>query len=341
LKQIPNDVKLVDKESNHYDLFTDNKSCTSKIIKILGSVLGQILAFGNWNKGRQIRWNFVYSHVIPKLKNSYDIAMAYLEGEATYYVVDKVSAKKKVAWFHNDYNKLKYDSRLDEQFFVQLDKVVTISDECAKILKSYFPKIRKKIVVLPNITSAKSIHMRSEMFTPTEYEQDRMILLSIGRLTYQKGFDIAIDAARFLKKKGYKFHWYIIGKGELEADLKKMIALADINDCLTLLGVRENPYPYIRCCDVFVQSSRFEGKSVVLDEAKILGKPIIVTNYETVKDQIIDNKEGIIVSMDPEGIASGIEKMILNKNIVESIREYLKGHSYGNVQDLSMYYEIL
>ena len=120
-----------------------------------------------------------------------------------------------------------------------------------------------------------------------------------------------------------------------------MINDLDVSDVIHLIGARENPYPYIKNADILVHSSRYEGKSIVLDETKILGTPIVVTNYETIHDQIADGKEGIIVPQTPEGIALGIQEMMGDKEKYASIKDYLLSHEYGNQKEVSKYLDIL
>ena len=110
---------------------------------------------------------------------------------------------------------------------------------------------------------------------------------------------------------------------------------------IQLLGSRENPYPYIKECDIFAQTSRYEGKSVVLDEAKILGKPIVVTKYPTVYDQIHNDDEGKIVEMNPQGIAEGISKLIIDKDRRIRMQKYLKSKEYGNQEEIKKYIDII
>lgn len=152
---------------------------------------------------------------------------------------------------------------------------------------------------------------------------------------------MAIDAAYMLKRKHIQFQWFILGNGPLEKSLKDKIKQKDVGDCFHLLGAKENPYPYIQNATIFVQTSRFEGKSVVLDEAKIIGAPIIVTNYPTVKDQIEDGKEGIIVPMNPEGIAAGIERMLTDTSLRQNIQTYLSEHEYGNQKEVQKYIDLI
>ena len=120
-----------------------------------------------------------------------------------------------------------------------------------------------------------------------------------------------------------------------------MIKEEGVEDNFILLGTRENPYAYIKNCDLFVQPSRYEGKSVVIDETKILKKPIVVTNYPTVKDQIMGGKEGMIVDMTPEGIADGIIKMAGSEELRMEYVNFLSSQEYGNQKEIDKYLELI
>ena len=175
------------------------------------------------------------------------------------------------------------------------------------------------------------------MHYPREYRNESgVILLSIGRLTKLKGFNLAIEAAKLLKEKGIKFKWFILGDGELQSELEKQIEKLNVSDCVELLGVRNNPYPYIKNATIIVQTSMYEGKSMVLDEAKILNKPIVVTRYDTVSDQISDD-EGLIVDMNGDAIATGIEQMIQRR---EHYIQFLSKNEYGNQKLINEYYKV-
>lgn len=167
------------------------------------------------------------------------------------------------------------------------------------------------------------------------------MIVSVGRLIPLKGFDMAIDAAKIMKQDGCQFQWFILGNGELFDKLNAQIEDLELKDWVKLLGPKENPYAYIAKSDVVVQSSKYEGKSVVLDEAKILGIPIVSTNYDTVVDQIIPEKEGLIVNMDAEDIAHGIEEMFNNQMLYKTIKNYLNAHEYGNQADVEKYIKLI
>lgn len=232
-------------------------------------------------------WN-VWKRFVPMQSKKYDLAISYVDGFSNYYVMDKVVATKKILWIHNEYEKLSYNSEYDRAYFNKADRLVTISERCVKSLEKVFPECSSKIRMLYNISSTKMIWQLAEKNYPDEYRRKKNILVSIGRLNTQKGFDLAIQAAKIIEEKGVEFTWFIIGEGEDEQMLREQIKKERLDDSVKLVGIRKNPYPYIRYADVFVQPSRYEGKSIVLDEAKILCKPIVVTNYTTVVDSITD-----------------------------------------------------
>lgn len=253
----------------------------------------------------------------------------------------KVEAKKKIVFVHNDYKGMEYPEIYEKKYFAEMDVIATISDTCADILCQVFPECCNKICSIPNLVSSDAIRQYAILEEPEEFVHESCIkLLSVGRLTEQKGFDMAIEAASLLKKHNRNFKWIIIGNGEKEEDLKKLALKKNVEDCMLFIGLKDNPYIYMKCADIIVQTSRWEGKSVVLDEAKIIGTPIVTTDYPTAKDQIKDGKEGILVEMTPNGIASGIERLIDNVALKENIHKYLISHEYGNSKEIGRYYSM-
>lgn len=286
---------------------------------------------------RQYRWVKYYKKRIPKTAQSYDIAIAYLQCEQLYYLVDKADARRKLSWIHTDYSKIRTDREIDLRYFKQVDGIVSISDECVNILKELFPPVADKCHMLPNINSSQVIRELSGAFYPEEYKEDgALTLVSVGRVVQLKGFDMAVEAAALLKERGMTFRWFVIGDGDMRSELQQAVRQKGLEDCFFFTGLRSNPYPYIANADIMVQTSRYEGKSVVLDEAKILGTPIVSTNYTTVYDQVSD-REGIVTEMSGEAIADGIEKMA---RVKETYAAYLKAHEYGNAECV-MDYEAL
>lgn len=341
LNQVPQNVSLADTPDALKRLYSSiGKAGKYMPVKLFGTVLTR-LNRKEAHVQEAERWNRFYSPVIPKLAKRYDVAIAYISGEVLFYVDEKVDAEKKIVWIHNDYGTAHHPKEYDYPHLKNMDGIISISDHCVDILRKEFPEFQDKIHMIENITSSFFTRRRADEFYPSEYQKDMPIILSIGRLTEQKGFDMAIDAAKILKERGIHFQWYVIGNGDLEVTLKKQIAENNVGDCFVLLGTKENPYPYIKNCAVFAQTSRYEGKSVVLDEAKIIGVPIVVTDYPTVKDQIKGGKEGIIVPMTPRGIAEGIGRMLTDTSLYKSIQVYLCEHEYGNQDEVQKYIDLI
>lgn len=341
LSQVPEWVNILDTPEAvkrlYFPIYKAGKYFGRKIIGTTVSYLSE----KEQESRKAYRWKHFYSKKIDMISAKYDIAIAYLSCEVLYFVGDKVQAGKKFIWIHNDYVASKQPKKYDYPYLKAFDGIVTVSQKCAEILKEQFPDLQKKIYDIANITSSALVCKRADEFIPEEMNECQCNILSIGRLNIQKGFDMAITSASILKKNGLKFQWYVLGRGKLKRSLKRQIKREGVSDCFILLGIRENPYPYIKQCTLFAQTSRYEGKSVVLDEAKILAKPIVVTNYSTVRDQIVDKKEGIIVEINPEAIAEGIIKLIKDKEQQNVLECYLRKHEYGNQNEVNKYMDLM
>lgn len=334
LNIVNNKVNIIYPDQITYNLYGKHCNFLFRFLKVIftGS---QYLITRNRSYVNQLRWKKFYKKMIPQLQTKYDVAVSFLQGDPLYYLVDKVFAKKKIAWVHNDYRMTRCNSLFDLKYFEQVNQVVTISNICLEIFKKIFPSIPS--MYLPNIVNSASINAYAEGI-PNEYDGvESKKLLTIGRLNPQKGYDYLLEIAAYLKEMRYDFKWYIIGEGELKEQLLAEWREKKLEDFVFFIGTRENPYPYIKNADVIVQTSRYEGKSIVLDEAKILNKLIVCTNYDTVRDQLIDGKEGIISSFEVKEFAESIIKLLADDKKMQEIINYLSSHEYGNEQVIKLY----
>lgn len=290
----------------------------------------------------EIRWNIWGKH-IPALTKEYDLVIAYINGIATYYAIDKVRAKKKAVWVHNEFEKMGYNKNFQRPYYTTADRIITISQDCVDSILRVYPEFREKTVVLENISSEKTIKALAsvEIQDDLYFDFKGIKIVSIGRLTYQKGFDYAISAAKILKEKKIPFLWYVLGEGELRRKLEKQIIAEKIEKEFKLVGIKENPYPYIKACDIFAQTSRYEGKSIALDEAKILCKPILVTDYVTARASIKNGVNGLIVDLNPKAIADGLYKLIQNANKRMQFSQKLQGEKNGNESEIKKYIQLI
>ena len=284
-----------------------------------------------------------WKNLIPFNSKKYDIAISYIDGWANYYVMDKVNAKKKILWIHNDYQKQPHNENFDRKYYERCDKIITISEECKKSFLKSFPELQNKIYVLQNITLVEDVKYKAKCGRAKEFEENKECLkiLSVGRLTKQKAFNLAIDAALELKHRGIDFVWVIIGEGEDRSKLEAIIKKYKLDNYVLLPGIKENPYCYISECDVFVQTSIYEGKSIVLDEAKVLQKPIVVTDYPTVKASITNMKNGIIAQFDGKDISDKIISLHQNKEIQEQFKKQLLIEQNQYIKEINKYIEIM
>lgn len=348
MKSIPKEVNLLPEQENYkcFDMCLV-KAAKELIKKADGKVLINRLKFkfllkaDNSSEYEQKGWRYV-SSAFKKLEKKYDVAIGYLEKNPIYFCVDKVIAKKKIGWIHSDYKKLEMNKSIDVIYLEKLDYIFTVSNECKNVFIDEFSEFRNKIRVMHNIVSSKNIiKLSKEKVDDIAGDNKKINIISVGRLSYPKGFEYAIEACRCLVEKEYPIYWIIIGEGEDRSKLQCLINKYNLNENMKLVGIRENPYPYIKKSDIYVQSSRFEGKSIAIDEAKILKKPIVVTNFSTVKDQIADRINGLIVEMNGEDVARGIEEIITNKSLKDALVSNLGNESLGNENEIYSLYEVM
>ena len=272
----------------------------------------------------------------------YDLAISFLTPHNI--VLDKVNAKKKMAWIHTDYSKIDINVALELPIWNGYDYIASISKDVTTTFLSTFPSLKNKIVEIRNILSPLFVRSRAKEMvdlTQMELSTEKVKLLSVGRFSEAKNFDNVPDILKRIREKGIDAYWFIIGYGGLESIIRQKIVEVGMQDYVILLGKKENPYPYIKASDIYVQPSRYEGNSVTVREAQMLCKPIVVTNYATAKSQINDGVDGIIVPMDNEGCAAGITKFIHHVDKQRQIIEYLKSHDYGNQTEIEKVYKIL
>lgn len=278
------------------------------------------------------------SRLMPAIDGEYDTIVDYNGQQQLYYMVDKLHGKKKVTFFHSDYAKWPYYYKADRLYYPRVDRIFTISNECVASLKRYFPDCADKIGMMENISSRSLIRTMSQKELTITKLRD-FTLATIGHISYNKGIDIAIEAAARLKAEGHRFLWLFIGK-VVEQKYIDEIKQRELEDSMMMVGVTPNPYPYLAAADIVVHPSRFEGKSVALDEAKILCKPIVVTNFSTVNDQFTNYVNATICKMSGESVANAIEELVKNPQLRRNYIGYLQQHITDNTSEINKLYQI-
>lgn len=348
LEQLPPSVNLIEPEESLRVIFSpfNLKNCRSfrttciTFLRPVATAITRLLS-RKFNRRMQLRWKYAYRHLIAPWQEPYDYACGYLDGECVYYVVDKMQATKKYGWCHSDYDSMGFKAAADEPYYEKLDRIIPLPDKCCEKLQRHFPKQADKMLpISPVVVPA---FVRNAADTPCENQFttfDGIRLLSLGRLVEVKGFDMAIDAAAILKEAGLSFRWYILGDGPLRKDLQQQIDELGLTEFVFLPGVITNPYPYMKAATLFVQSSRFEGKSVALTECKMLQLPTVATAYATVADQLTDGVDGLIAQMNAQDLAKKILELAQDEQLLTRIHEQLKSAQFDDLLVRQQYGEL-
>lgn len=287
-----------------------------------------------------------YSHkftcpLMPAIQpnKEYDLAVSFLTPH--YFVAKKVRAKKKVAWIHTDYSRVQVNIPSETAMWSAYDHIASISDAVTESFLKTFPGLKHKVVLIENILPSTYVKKQAKAF-PVELEMpaDGIRLLSIGRFCYQKNFDNIPDICARLVSAGLNVKWYLIGFGGDEELIRQKIIEADMVEHVVLLGKKENPYPYIRACDLYVQPSRYEGKAVTVREAQMLGKPVVITRYATSSSQLEDGVDGVVVPMDNEGCAEGIAVLLRNPEEMARLSDCCQQRDYTNAAEIGKLYAL-
>ena len=295
--------------------------------------------YSNAQKAR-ILWEKTSKSIERNLKR-YDIAISYAQGVPTFYVADKINADKKFAWVNVSYRLEDKDKKFQSEYYNKYNKIVAVSHSAKDVFLETFPKYSDKMEIIYDINDANLISKMADIGESYNDNFGGIRLLTIGRLANQKGYDMALEACKKLKEKGIKFKWYALGKGPLKEEIENYIKENQLQDYFELLGVKSNPYPYIKDADIYVQTSRFEGFGLAIAEARMLNTPVVTTEFDAVYNQMVQGKNGLVVGMDSDSIANGILKLIEDKKLKNDIVDYLKTEKKGNVEELEKFYELI
>lgn len=275
------------------------------------------------------------------IKDEYDLIVDYNGQQQLYYMINKLQGKKKVTFFHSDYSKWPYYYNADKKYFPKADAIFTISPLCVDSLKKWFPEVAYKINLMENITSPILINKLANAIVKLPWNQDSIKIITVGHVIDTKGSHWAIEAAHILKERGFNIEWVFVGAVSNPKRYYKMIEQWNLYKNIIFLGIQPNPYPFIKSADLFVHPSQFEGKSIALDEAKILCKPIVATNFSTVNDQLKHGINATICEMNPTSIANAIEELINNKKLRNKYTSYLYNNIVNNTSEINKLYRII
>ena len=295
---VPREVNIVK--------FTHSRTLVFKICQMWFSFLLRILKNRH---GAELRWMSM-GRIYKRLEKEYDVAIAYQQGLPTYYVAEKVRSKRKYAWVNVDLQKAGYSEQYNHRFYDLYDVIVPVSDVLCDMMKKTKYVDANKLSTVYDILNVDLIRQMSLEGIKNTPNHD-VTIVTTGRLVPQKNYILAVETAILLKKGGLDFVWFFVGEGSERKRIEELIQQYALGGHIKMAGMTPNPYPYMAMADVYVQTSSFEGFGLTLNEARILHRPVVSTNFPVVYNQIRDGENGLIADMTPESVAEKI-MMILN-----------------------------
>ncbi|MFI3213069.1 MAG: glycosyltransferase [Eubacteriales bacterium] len=305
MKFIPKKVNLLQEDKNFKTFYQCIKKSPFKFLK-KGQLKFAILSFCYLIKCAvyKIMYNKLYvgwdiqKYFFSSIDKEYDTSIAYLERKCIYFNIDKVIAKNKIGFIHNDYSVYQYDYKYDQMHFRYYNHIATVSEHCKEVLIDIFPEYKEKFLVIKNMISKTLIEEMANEEIELVRQNDELIIVTVGRVIEQKGYHIAVDICNELVKLGCNVKWYVIGKEnpseKYKEKLIQKIEEYELQEVFIFLEAQLNPYKYMKFCDVYVQPSVFEGYGITVAEAKALGKIIVASDIPEFLEQLEDYGKGII-----------------------------------------------
>ena len=349
LNQIPDGIKVMYlKEYKALKKFINDppQLLAKELIKnrkvIGGLSLLVIYIISKLMKDISIYYKYILRNV-DTLNEEYDIAIAYAGPMdfISYFVINKIKSKKRVQWIHFDISKIGFNINFAKKIYDKFDKVFVVSNEGKDKLINFLPSLKDKTEVFFNIISCKMIEKMSYEGEGFSDDFDGTRILTVGRLSKEKGQDLIIPVLKKLKENGYKVRWYCIGDGPAKKEYEKLVDELNIKDDFIFLGSKLNPYTYMKECNIYVQPSKHEGYCITLGEARCFNNPIVTTNFTGSNEQIVNENTGLVCEISEEGIYRAIKKLLDDKKLYKNIKDNLNNEIVDSTKEIRKLESIL
>ena len=349
LNQIPDGIKVMYlKEYKALKKFINDppQLLAKELIKnrkvIGGLSLLVIYIISKLMKDISIYYKYILRNV-DTLNEEYDIAIAYAGPMdfISYFVINKIKSKKRVQWIHFDITKIGFNFNFAKRIYDKFDKVFVVSNEGKNKLINLIPSLKDKTEVFFNIISCKMIEKMSYEGEGFSDDFDGTRILTVGRLSKEKGQDLIIPVLKKLKENGYKVRWYCIGDGPAKKEYEKLVDELNIKDDFIFLGSKLNPYTYMKECNIYVQPSKHEGYCITLGEARCFNNPIVTTNFTGSNEQIVNENTGLVCEISEEGIYRAIKKLLDDKKLYKNIKDNLNNEIVDSTKEIRKLESIL
>ncbi len=285
---------------------------------------------------------YVVNNAYCAKKNSYildeefDCAVSYhgMSIDHLSRTLYSVKSKKKIAWIHGDHSFGGKHIKDAEKIYKNFDKIYCVSGVTEERFLKDFPSLKDKTEVFYNFFDEDRIKKLSEEKSDFVFDNNKITLATVGRISPEKGQDMMPEIAKILIDKGYPIRWYVVGDGDDRERVENIVKEKKLFDFFIFTLSKSNPYPYIKNCDIYVQPSYTEGYPLTIFEAAILGKAIVATDVGGTKEHLTKDKDILLTDVSPEAIAESIELLINNPDKKKMLENSLSGRDFSNSKEM-------
>ena len=277
-----------------------------RIVEIVKGIYNRIMLRINRNWYARIMYTYRIIQRKLKFQGTFDCAISFTTDYSDLSMVLNANTDKRVAFVHADATQNPYIATLNDGLLKKFDKIYCVSESSKELFLKVHPDCVNAMDIFHNIVDADDVRRQGELPAEGMVLDGIFTICTVGRLSPEKGQMLVPNTALLLKKKGYKFRWYLVGDGSLRPQLEQEIERLKLKDSVILLGAKVNPYPYMKNCDVYVQTSYTEASCTTLREAKCFSCIRVATDFENAFEEIEDGKNGLIAKKTSESLAEKI-----------------------------------
>lgn len=274
-----------------------------------------------------------------KVEEKFDCVIGYqmISNDVTVMTLEKINAERKILWLHGKKNFSKNNIKFFDNLYSDADMIVSVSKDTEERFKKLMPSCADKTTTIHNFYDFDMIESKAqEKQDDFVKNNDEIIIVSTGRLSKEKGFDRVPAVTQKLVNDGYNIQWYVAGDGEKMDSINAEIKERNMHKHVHMLGYRNNPYPHVKQCDIYVQPSYTEGYCTSTMEAKILKKPVVTTDVPGMNEQFVSGYDGLIVDSSVDGLYNGIKSLIESKEIYDTVVTNLNAQTITNDEEVQL-----
>lgn len=269
----------------------------------------------------------------------FDCAISYhgQSPERLLNLLYRVHSKKKIAWIHGEINFSDDKCKRLEKYYQKLDHIFFISELTKASFKRIMDVDDSKSTIYYNPNNKEDVLKKSDLTCDVDFDKNYINLLTVGRISPEKGQDMIPAITKKLLDKGYLVRWYVIGDGDMRNNLENTVKKYDVDDSVILLGTKTNPYNYMKLCDIYIQPSYTEGYSATICEAGMLGKPVICTNNCGIRERIEPGKDALFVDASVDSLTEAIEYLIVNEDKRNDLAHNISKIDFEGKEEISKF----